>query len=164
MYWETRDKEYIYMNGIEISAVGNLTRDAELRFSGAGRAWATFSIAVNEIQTVNGERKDKVTYLNCKIFSDQAENMVETLGKGDRVIVTGKLEEESWADKDGTERRRTVVRVDEIGPSLRWATAQVTKKASNANPQGAPVKAASGDFSKDNTEPDGNPFGEFSPF
>jgi single-strand DNA-binding protein len=147
------------MNGIEFTAIGNLTRDAELRFSSNGKAWATFSVAVNEISTVNGERRENVSYLDCKVFGEQAEYLVESAGKGNRVFVTGKLRDEKWTDQSGAERRTKTLYVDEIGVSIRWATASVTKKATGSS-QAAPAPVASngGDFSSDVASTEENPF------
>jgi len=148
------------MNGIEVAIVGNLTRDAELRFSQNGRAWATFSVAVNEIATVNGERRDTTSYVDCKVFGEQAEYLVESAGKGNRVFVTGKLRDEKWTDQSGAERRTKVVYVDEVGVSLRWATAALTKKQSN-NSSATPVAATNngGDYAPSaQAEVEENPF------
>ena len=147
------------MNGIEFTAIGNLTRDAELRFSSNGKAWATFSVAVNEISTVNGERRENVSYLDCKVFGEQAEYLVESAGKGNRVFVTGKLRDEKWTDQSGAERRTKTLYVDELGVSIRWATASVTKKTTGSS-QAAPAPVASngGDFSSDVASTDENPF------
>ena len=152
-------------NGVEIKATGNLTRDPELRFSSAGRPWATFSIAVNEIgRTASGERTENVTYLNCKLFGEQAEHIVESAPKGTRVAIEGKLRNEKWTDQSGQERRSDTVYVDEVSVSLRWATAQVTKKApangaSREYAAAAAPRPASngGDFASDTAVED-NPF------
>lgn len=147
------------MNGIEITAVGNLTKDIELRYSSSGKAWATFSIAVNEISTVNNERRENVTYLDCKIFGEQAEYLVESAGKGNRVIIIGKMRDEKWNDQAGNERRSKVLYVDEVGVSVRWATAQLTKKVGSGNntqPSQSVTNNASGFASEQSSEE--NPF------
>lgn len=145
-------------NGVVIQATGNVTKDPELRFSAAGRPWATFSIAVNEIgRSASGERTENVTFLNCKIFGESAENLVESAPKGTRVSVEGKLRNEKWKDAEGNDRTSMSVYVDEVSVSVRWATANVTKKPS-ANGGGAPREFATtaarpasngGDFASD---------------
>lgn len=145
------------MNGIEITAIGNMTKDADLKFSSQGRAWATFSVAVNEISTVNGEKRENVTYLDCKVFGDQAEYLVESAGKGTRVFVTGKLRDEKWKDQSGNDRRTKTLIVDEVGVSVRWATANVTRKSpSNSSSQGQ-VVSTNGESINDSSD-DENPF------
>lgn len=116
-------------NGNSVTLVGNITRDPELRFTNAGQATATFGIAVNRRwpNRQTGEWEEATSFFNVVAWRELAENATESLQKGARVIVTGRLEQRSWETQDG--ERRTVVEVvaDEIGPSLRWATAEVTK-------------------------------------
>lgn len=122
------------LNGLEFPLIGNVTRDPEVKFSSAGKAWCTFSIAVNRVtNNRDGERSEKATFVNCKAFGDMAENIGATLKKGNRVIAYGRMEEESWKDKEGQDRKSMAFIVDEIGPSLRWATAEVSRTASNGN-------------------------------
>ena len=148
-------------NGIEIAATGNLTNDIELRFSNAGKPWARFSIAINEIgRTASGERTESTTYLNCKLFGEAAEHAAASLGKGMRVIFSGKVRSEKWTDSSGVEKKDMTVYIDEIGPSLRWATAEVTKIARDGGGyQAAAARPASngGDFASDVSEEE-NPF------
>jgi single-strand DNA-binding protein len=134
-------------NGVIIQAFGNLTKDPELRFSSAGKPWATFSVAVNEVnRTASGEKTEQVTYLDCKVFGDQAENLASSAGKGHRVFVEGKLRDEKWTDSSGNERRTKTLYVDELAVSLRWATVEITKTG-NGNGgarEYAPTKASNG--------------------
>lgn len=116
-------------NGLEICAPGNLAADIELRFSPSGTAWASFSVAVTERQTVRGERKDVTTWLRCKLFGAAAEHAAESLTKGTRVIVMGKMRQEDWTTREGEKRSTMTVFVDDIGPSLRFAQAKVTRVA-----------------------------------
>jgi single-strand DNA-binding protein len=148
-------------NGVAITATGNLTRDPELRFSAQGNPWVTFSIAVNEIgRNASGEKTENVTYLNCKMFGEQAENLADSAGKGTRITVEGKLRNEKWKDADGNEKNSYSVYVDEASVSIRWATANVTKKSPNSS--GVKVSANSApadDFASDTTiDSDSNPF------
>lgn len=152
-------------NGIEIATVGNLTNDVELRFSNNGKPWARFSIAVNEIgRSASGERTEQTTFLNCKVFGESAEHAAETLQKGMRVIVHGKMRSERWTDTSGVEKKDMSLYIDEIGPSIRWATANVTKVAREGAYQGssqtapAPSNASfGGDFATTGAEEE-NPF------
>lgn len=114
-----------------ITVVGNLTGDPELRFINSGAAVANFTIAstprVYDKQA--GEYKDGETlFLRCSLWRDAAENVAESLHRGTRVIATGKLKSRSY-DKDGEKRTVIELEVDEIGPSLRYATAAVTKSS-----------------------------------
>lgn len=149
-------------NGIEIAATGNLTNDLELRFSNAGKPWARFSIAINEIgRSASGERTESTTYLNCKLFGEAAEHAAASLGKGMRVIFSGKVRSEKWTDSAGVEKKDMTVYIDEIGPSLRWATAEVTKIAREggsyqAAPSSRPASNG-GDYASDVSEEE-NPF------
>jgi single-strand DNA-binding protein len=150
-------------NGVTIQVFGNLTKDPELRFSSAGKPWATFSVAVNEVgRTASGEKTESTTYLDCKVFGDQAEHLCASAGKGHRIFVEGKLRDEKWTDSTGNERRSKTVYIDEIAVSVRWATAQITK-AANSNGNGrefAATKASNGgDFTPAATvTEDENPF------
>jgi len=142
------------MNGAPATIVGNTVSEPELRFTAAGVPWVTFDVAVNDVRTSrNGEKTEKTHYVRCKLWRDAAENLVETVGKGTRVIVLGKWVQESWEDQNGNKRRDWVVEVDEVGPSVRWATAKVTKTArGNGNGAPAPVTASAsngGDFGSD---------------
>lgn len=149
-------------NGIEIAATGNLTSDIELRFSNAGKAWTRFSIAINEIgRTASGEKTESTTYLNCKLFGEAAEHVAGSLGKGMRVIFSGKIRSEKWTDSSGVEKKDMTVYIDEIGPSLRWATAEVTKVSREGGSTPVAARAASngGDFASDmGSSEEDNPF------
>jgi single-strand DNA-binding protein len=111
-----------------ITVVGNLTREPELRYTPSGAAVAKFGIAVNRSYTNRaGERVEQTDFFNVNAWRQLAENVAESLSTGTRVVVTGRLQSRSWETEDG--QRRTVVEIeaDEVGPSLRWATAQITK-------------------------------------
>lgn len=113
-----------------VTLVGNLTRDPELRYTPNGSALAKFGIAVNRYYTNRaGERVEQTDFFNVNAWRNLGENVAETLKTGTRVIVTGRVQSRSWETEEG--QRRTVVEIeaDEIGPSLRWATAQVNKTA-----------------------------------
>lgn len=111
-----------------ITVVGNLTREPELRYTPSGAAVAKFGIAVNRFYTNrSGEKVEQTDFFNVNAWRQLAENIAETLTTGTRVVVTGRLQSRSWETEEG--QRRTVVEIeaDEVGPSLRWATAQITK-------------------------------------
>jgi single-strand DNA-binding protein len=112
-----------------ITLVGNITRDPELRFTPSGQATATFGLAVNRVWTdrQTNERREAVSFFNVVCWREQAENASESLSKGARVIVTGRLEQRSYETQDGEKKSVVEVVADDIGPSLRWAAAEVKK-------------------------------------
>lgn len=112
-----------------ITLVGNVTRDPELRFLPNGTANATFGIAVNRRwqNRQTSEWEEKVSFFNVVCWREMAENAAASLGKGTRILVTGRLEQRSYETQDGEKRSVVEVIADEIGPSLRWAEAQVTR-------------------------------------
>ena len=126
--------------GNSVTLVGNITRDPELRFTPSGQATATFGLAVNRRwQNRNtNEWEEATSFFNVVCWREQAENASESLGKGSRVIVTGRLEQRSWETPDGEKRSVVEVVADEIGPSLRWATAQVVKNERRGGEGGGP--------------------------
>ncbi len=115
--------------GNTVTLVGNLTRDPELRFTPSGAANVQFGLAVNRRwqNRQTNEWEEAVSFFNVIAWREMAENVSASLGKGQRVIVTGRLEQRSWETQDGEKRSVVEVVADEIGPSLRWATAEVTK-------------------------------------
>ena len=110
-----------------VTLVGNLTRDPELRFTQSGQAIATLGIAVSRRYQQNGEWQEKTSFFNITAWGQLGENAASSLSKGSRAIVTGRLEQRSYETQDGEKRSVVEVVADEIGPSLRWATAQVDR-------------------------------------
>jgi single-strand DNA-binding protein len=111
-----------------ITLVGNLVDDPELRFTPSGVAMAKIRLAVNRRwRGQDGEWQENTSFFSGTIWREQAEQAAESLQKGARVIVTGRLEQRSWETEQGEKRSVVEVQVDEIGPSLRWATATVNK-------------------------------------
>ncbi len=110
-----------------VTLVGNLTRDPELRYTPSGAGVASFGLAVNRRYQVNGEWQEQVSFFNIVAWTELGENAAASLSKGMRVIVTGRLEQRSYETKEGEKRSVTEVRADELGPSLRWAQAQVER-------------------------------------
>lgn len=110
-----------------MSIVGNLTSDPELRFTPSGAAVANFTVASTPRMFKDGDWKDgDPLFMRCNIWRQPAENVVESLTRGMRVIVSGRLRQRSY-DKDGQKRTVIELEVDEVGPSLRYATAKVNK-------------------------------------
>lgn len=112
---------------INVTVVGNLTADPELRYTNNGTAVANFRVASVPSVYRDGQWGDgDGVYINCSAWKQVGENAVESLAKGMRVIVTGRLKQRSW-EKDGVKRTETYIEVDEVGPSLKFARAQVAK-------------------------------------
>jgi single-strand DNA-binding protein len=123
------------------TVVGNLTADPELRFTQSGLAVANFTVAstTRTFDKTTDEWKDgDALFLRCNLWRQPAENTVESLVKGSRVIVTGRLRQRSFETKDGERRTVIELEVDEIGPSLRYATAKVTKTPRTGSATEAP--------------------------
>lgn len=112
-----------------VTLVGNVTRDPELRYTSGGQANVSFGLAVNRRwqNRQTQEWEERVSFFNIVCWREMAENVAESLAKGSRVVVTGRLEQRSWETENGDKRSVVEVNADEIGPSLRWATAQVTR-------------------------------------
>lgn len=115
--------------GNTVTIMGNVTRDPELRFTPSGQANSRFGVAVNRRwqDRTSGEWQEATSFFDVVCWREMAENVSESLPKGSRVIVTGRLEQRSYDDKDGNKRNVVEIIADEIGPSLRYATAQITK-------------------------------------
>ncbi len=116
-------------NGNTVELIGNITRDPELRFTPSGAAVANFGLAVNRRwrnQQTN-EWEEQVSFFDIVCWRELAENVAESLTKGSRIMVSGRLDQRSWETDNGDKRSKVEVVADEIGPSLRWATAQVTR-------------------------------------
>lgn len=116
--------------GNNLTLVGNLTDDPELRFTSGGQAMVRFSIAVNRRwqNRQTQEWEEDTSFFNVTAWREMAENVANSLKKGTRVIVTGSLRQRSWETEDGQRRSTIDVNADEIGPSLRWATAEVVRR------------------------------------
>src|SRR3954447_26291010 len=110
-----------------VTLVGNITRDPELRFTPSGQAIATFGMAVNRRFQRNGQWEEQTSFFNITAWGTLGENASNSLQKGARIIVNGRLEQRSWETQEGDKRSVVEVVADEIGPSLRWATVDITK-------------------------------------
>lgn len=117
-----------------ITVIGNLVDDPELRFTASGVAVAKFRVASTPRtfnKTANAWEDGESLFLSCSVWRQAAENVAESLAKGMRVIVQGRLKQRSYEDREGVKRTVFELDVDEIGPSLRSATAKVTKAGSS---------------------------------
>jgi single-strand DNA-binding protein len=111
-----------------LTVIGNLVDDPELRFTPSGVAMAKLRVAVNRRwRDQQGEWQEDTSFFTGTCWRDQAEQVAESLQKGTRVIITGRLEQRSWETEQGEKRSVVEIQIDEIGPSLRWATASVNR-------------------------------------
>ncbi len=113
-----------------ITIIGNLTNDPELRFTPSGAAVANFTVASTPrtFDRQSNEWKDGETlFMRCSVWREAAENVAESLQRGMRVVVSGRLRSRSYETKEGEKRTVIEMEVDEVGPSLRYATAKVTR-------------------------------------
>jgi single-strand DNA-binding protein len=108
------------MTEASVSFAGNLTDDPELRHTEPGIARAMFRVAVSG-------REQEASFFTVIVWRDQAEHAAQSLAKGSRVVVVGRLQQRSWTTEDGSARSVVEVVADELGPSLRWATARTTR-------------------------------------
>jgi single-strand DNA-binding protein len=116
------------MSNNSVTLIGNLVDDPELRFTPSGVAMAKIRFAVSRrYQDRNQEWQEETSFFGGTCWRDMAENVAESLQKGMRVIVTGRLEQRTWETQEGDKRSIIEVRIDDIGPSVRWATASVTR-------------------------------------
>lgn len=126
-----------------ITIIGNLTADPELRYTQSGLAVANFTIASTPRvfdKASNSWKEGDALFLRCSAWREFAENIAGSLHKGTRVIASGRLVQRSYDDRDGNKRTAYELQVDDIGPSLRWATANVVRVTAGSRPaQGAEV-------------------------
>ncbi|GGF91846.1 single-stranded DNA-binding protein [Rhodococcoides trifolii] len=130
-----------------ITVVGNLTADPELRFTPAGAAVANFTVASTPrtFDRQTNEWKDgDALFMRCNIWREAAENVAESLTRGARVVVTGRLRQRSFETREGEKRTVVELEVDEIGPSLRYATAKVNKASRGGGGGGGGFGGGSG--------------------
>ena len=112
-----------------VTVIGNVTRDPELRFTPSGQALANFGLAVNRRwqNRQNQQWEEQTSFFDIVCWAQLGQNVSESVQKGARVIVTGRLEQRSWETESGDKRSKVEIIADEVGPSLRWATAEITK-------------------------------------
>jgi single-strand DNA-binding protein len=112
-----------------VTVVGNCTRDPELRFTPSGQAVASFGLAVNRRwqNRQTSEWEEATSFFDVTCWAQMAENVAESIQKGARVVVTGRLDQRSWESDNGEKRSKVEIVADEIAPSLKWATAQINR-------------------------------------
>jgi single-strand DNA-binding protein len=146
-----------------ITLVGNLTADPELRFTPSGAAVANFTVASTprtfDRQT-NEWRDGDAMFLNCAVWRQAAENVAESLQKGMRVIVQGRLKSRSYETREGEKRTVFEIDVDEIGPALRYATAKVSRTSSGGGGGGGAARQPSNAGSGSSSSSGGGGFGD----
>jgi single-strand DNA-binding protein len=114
--------------------IGNLVEDPQVRFTNTGIAVTNLWVAVTQRVQQDGQWRDGDTsFLKVNVWRGQAEHLADSLGKGDRVIVTGRLRQRSWEAPEGNKRSVTELEADEVGASLKWATAKVERFSQRGN-------------------------------
>lgn len=152
---------------VTVTVVGNLTNDPELRFTPSGAAVASFTVASSPrvLDKATNEWKDgDPLYMRCSVWRQYAENVAETLTKGTRVIVTGRLKQRSYETREGEKRTVVEMDVEDVGPALRYATAKVNRVArgEGGGGYGGPSSSGGSDSSDDPwaSAPSGGSFDE----
>ena len=153
-----------------IAVVGNLTADPEIRTTGSGAAVASFTIASTPRtwnRNTNQFEDGQALFMRCSAWRDMAEHCAQSLAKGMRVIAQGRLTQHSWEDEQHQRRTSMELQVDEIGPSLRYATAEVTKAqrgtaGAYGNPSSAPAGYTGGAAAAGASLPPSDPWGSAS--
>ena len=142
-----------------VTLIGNLVDDPELRFTPSGVAMAKIRLAVNRRwRGQDGEWQEDTSFFTGTCWREQAEQVAESLQKGTRVIVTGRLQQRSWETDQGDKRSVVEVQIDEIGPSLRWATATVNRTQRQDGDWSDNRKPAAAPAARDDFGPDEAPF------
>ena len=110
-----------------VTMVGNATKDPDLRYTTSGRGVVSFGLAVNRRWQQNGEWQEAVSFFNVVAWADLGENVAASIQKGNRVIVTGRMEQRSYEDKEGQTRQVVELVADDVGPSLKWAQCEIER-------------------------------------
>jgi single-strand DNA-binding protein len=144
---KTKEREILMSNATTLS--GNLTRDPEIHYTKDGQPNTTFGLAVNRRWQARGSDtwEESTSFFDVVCWRELAENVALSLVKGARVIVSGRLEQHSWDTDSGDRRSKVELTADEVGPSLRFATAEITRTV-RRSPDGAGVSGGS-DLSAD---------------
>lgn len=140
----------------QITVVGNLVADPELRFTQSGAAVANFRIASTPRRYNNQTQQwedGEALFLSCTAWNQLAQNVAESLAKGMQVIVTGKLKQRAYQNKRGEDRISFEVDLDAVGPSLAWATAQVTRNQKGQQGQGQQPQQGQGNWNPQPNDP-----------
>ena len=122
-----------------VTIVGNVTRDPDLRYTSSGLAVCNFSVASNRrwMNKSTNDWEEKVSFFDVTVWADHGQNVAESVLKGDRVVVTGRMEQRSWETETGDKRTKVEIVADVVAVSLEWAT--VTEIVKNEKTQGAEV-------------------------
>lgn len=140
------------LNNIHTAIAGNLTADPELRFTQTGKAVAAFTVAHTPRIQRDGQWVDgTATFMRCDAWGPIAENIAESFGKGDRVMVIGTLRTEQWETDQGEKRSAVKMTADEVGASVQFATLEIRKARRNAGPD--PVDPYTGEAATSRTAP-----------
>lgn len=122
---------------VPITVIGNLTAEPELRFTPSGQPVVNFTVASTVRlwdRDTSAWKDGDTSFFRCNLWRQPAENLVESLGRGDRVIVSGRLKQRSFETKQGEKRSTLEIEVDEVGPSLKWVTAKVDRNERSSRP------------------------------
>lgn len=144
-----------------VTITGNATREPELRFTPSGQAVANFGVAVNRRwqNRQTQEWEESVSFFDITMWAQLAENAAETVSKGTRVTVTGRLDQRSWETQDGDKRSKVEIVADDVAVSLRWATAEVMKnERADGGGGGRPASGAGRSDGPPPYNPDEEPF------
>ena len=138
-----------------VTVVGNVTRDPELRFTPGGAAVASFGLAWNR----KGQNDEEiVSFFDITCWRGLAENVAESITKGSRVVVYGRLDQSSWEDKEGNKRSKVEIVADDVAPSLMWATVEITRNEFRGDGAGSSAPTGGGDRSAQTPQTDEEPF------
>src|SRR5580692_10309076 len=149
-----------------ITVVGNLTADPELRFTPSGAAVASFTVASTPrtLDRATNEWKDgDALFLRCSVWRQAAENVAESLTRGSRVIVQGRLRQRSYETREGEKRTVVEMEVDEVGPSLRYATAKINRTQRGSSTGGGFGGGGGGGAGSGGGAPSDDPWGTAVP-
>jgi len=138
-----------------VTVVGNVTRDPELRFTPNGAAVTSFGLAWNR-KGQNDE--DVVSFFDITCWSGLAENVAESIHKGDRVVVYGRLDQRSWENPEGERRSKVEIVADDVSPSLRWATVEITRNEFRGGDGGGSAAPSGGGGAAQTPQTDEEPF------
>jgi single-strand DNA-binding protein len=134
--------------------VGNLVEDPELRFTNSGTAVANLRVAVTQRIQQDGQWRDgETSFFRVNVWRGQAEHLADSLTKGDRVMVTGRLRQRSWETGEGEKRSVTELEADEVGASLKFATAKVERAPSRGNGDRTPARERQAERGGDVNDP-----------
>lgn len=142
-----------------VTMIGNLTDDPELRFTPSGAAVCNFRIAVNRRYTGrDGQQQEETTFMGVNVWRDMAENVGESLHKGDRVIVVGRIKVRNYENRENQTVWVTEIEADEVSPSLRWARVSIQKTSGRSSSDGGGSGSSSGEVSAPPPSDDDVPF------